>query len=364
MRIKSYFAATMMEAMAQAREELGEDAVLVSSRRAPIELRHQGEYEVVFGKLPAGAAEVPAGQTVAETPAAPTGPGLAEALSRLEKQIGEVRALVERETVVDPPSSRPAPRIAEASAGTRLLESAGLAPELAENLGRKLDARQNLLGPDRAMADLLANHVRFDPVLYPGRVVVLLGPAGSGRTTLLVKLAVQEGLAKRRTVRMISTDLDRVAAGEPLRSYAGLLGVSYQAVALESLAVALDETAAGDLVLVDTPSLFRDAGPGRFRLPDDDRLDVHLVLPASMQVEDMEAQVATAGEYQPRTLLFTRFDETVFPGAALSCAMRREMPISFVSSGVEIPADLAAASPELFAKRILKRRRTQAISAA
>lgn len=360
MRIKSYFAATMMAAMAQAREELGEDAVLVSSRRAPIELRHLGEYEVVFGKLPVAAAE----ETAEETLAAPAGSDLTDALIRLERQIGEVRALVEREPAVEPPTSRPAPRVQETSAGTRLLESAGLVPALAESLGRRLDARQSLLGPDRAMADLLANHVRFESALYPGRAVVLVGPAGCGRTTLLVKLAVQEGLAKRRPVRLISTDLDRVAAGEPLRSYARLLGVDYQAAALEELAGILDSSSAGELVLVDTPGLFRDAGRNRFRLPDDNRLDVHLVLPAPMQPEDMEAQATAAREYQPRTLVFTRFDETAFPGAALSCAIRSELPISFVSSGGEIPADLAPASPELFAKRILKRRRTQAISAA
>ncbi len=35
--------------MAAARQELGSDAMLVNTRRAPAESRHLGEYEVVFG---------------------------------------------------------------------------------------------------------------------------------------------------------------------------------------------------------------------------------------------------------------------------------------------------------------------------
>jgi flagellar biosynthesis GTPase FlhF len=48
MRIKSYFAAAVEDAMAQARQELGPEAMLVNTRKSPPEARHLGEYEVVF----------------------------------------------------------------------------------------------------------------------------------------------------------------------------------------------------------------------------------------------------------------------------------------------------------------------------
>ena len=48
MKIKSYFSRTVEDAMAQAREELGPEAVLVNSRKAEAETRELGEYEVVF----------------------------------------------------------------------------------------------------------------------------------------------------------------------------------------------------------------------------------------------------------------------------------------------------------------------------
>src|ERR1700687_1797399 len=49
MKIKSYFASSVEQAIQQARQELGTEAMLVPSRRAAVESRHLRAYEVVFG---------------------------------------------------------------------------------------------------------------------------------------------------------------------------------------------------------------------------------------------------------------------------------------------------------------------------
>src|ERR1022692_4322857 len=51
MKIKSYYSRTVEDAMAAARQEMGPDAMLVNSRKAPPEVRHLGEYEVVFANV-------------------------------------------------------------------------------------------------------------------------------------------------------------------------------------------------------------------------------------------------------------------------------------------------------------------------
>jgi flagellar biosynthesis GTPase FlhF len=58
MKLKSYFSATVEAAVEQARQELGEDALLVNARPSTPDTRHLGAYEVVFGA--AGAPQVPA----------------------------------------------------------------------------------------------------------------------------------------------------------------------------------------------------------------------------------------------------------------------------------------------------------------
>lgn len=52
MKIKSYFCGSVADALVMARQELGPDAMLVSSRKSPPESRHLGEYEVVFAHVP------------------------------------------------------------------------------------------------------------------------------------------------------------------------------------------------------------------------------------------------------------------------------------------------------------------------
>ncbi len=61
MRIKSYFAKSVDQAMAQAREELGEEAMLLNTRKAPADHPSGMNYEVIFGVVSAGVAgEAPA----------------------------------------------------------------------------------------------------------------------------------------------------------------------------------------------------------------------------------------------------------------------------------------------------------------
>src|SRR6185369_16471741 len=48
MKIKSYFAGSVEAAINHAKQELGEDAMLMNSRKSMPEARHLGEYEVVF----------------------------------------------------------------------------------------------------------------------------------------------------------------------------------------------------------------------------------------------------------------------------------------------------------------------------
>ena len=49
MRIKSYFSSSVERAIQEAREELGGEATLITSRRTAADARHLGAYEVVFG---------------------------------------------------------------------------------------------------------------------------------------------------------------------------------------------------------------------------------------------------------------------------------------------------------------------------
>src|ERR1035438_5849662 len=80
MRIKSFYASTVEGAVALARREMGAEAMLVESRKAPLEARHLGEYEVVCALVP---------EAETAKPQAPEDTGPQDA--RLAREMAEMR---------------------------------------------------------------------------------------------------------------------------------------------------------------------------------------------------------------------------------------------------------------------------------
>jgi flagellar biosynthesis protein FlhF len=183
------------------------------------------------------------------------------------------------------------------------------------------------------------------------RVVALAGPPGAGKTTMLAKLAVTCGLAARRSLALVSMDDFRVAGADQLRSYAAILGAGFQALdSVGALAHALDEYRGKRLVLIDTPGygprdMDRASDLARFLSTRPD-IATHLVLTASMKSADLTHVVERFEIFRPSSLLFTRLDETACFGTAFSASVRHAKPISFLSTGQEIPDDLAPATKE------------------
>src|SRR5258707_13257146 len=99
MRLKSYFAGTVESAMCLARQEMGEEAMLVNSRRSQPEARHLGAYEVVFAASQDPALEAAAARTAAaarpakvEEAPAPASPTLAQDMAEMKRQLAQISA--------------------------------------------------------------------------------------------------------------------------------------------------------------------------------------------------------------------------------------------------------------------------------
>src|SRR3954453_13791074 len=97
MRLKSYFAVTVESAIRLARQEMGEEAMLVSSRKAPADVRHLGAYEVVFAVAqdPAQAGGTAISPKV-EQAAATHAPDLVHELAEMRRQLAKVSVQVSR----------------------------------------------------------------------------------------------------------------------------------------------------------------------------------------------------------------------------------------------------------------------------
>ena len=385
MKIKSYFARTVEDAIALAARELGPDAMLLNSRRAGSESQHLGDYEVTF------AAETRADGAPAEgdAPSRPAAPphnradaALLREVAELRKELDGMRRSISRSMLA--PNWVGAPvDIPEAYAR---LVAAEVAPELAREIvegaaaragstprkGRSTEPNQNPAAFQRALADEAASHFRIEPSLGTGEsqpsIAALVGPPGAGKTTTLVKLAVHYGLAARRPALLLSLDTYRIAAAEQLRSYAAILGVGFQVLdTTAALAQAIEENRGKELILIDTPGLGFDdletaSALAQFLSTRRD-IDTHLVVPASMKSIDLNRIVDAFRIFEPNRLLFTKLDETRSFGPILTETARTGKALSFFATGQRIPEDLEEATRRRLWELVLEPAGTAAFKA-
>ena len=93
MRIKSFFASSVEHAIQEARQELGPDAMLITSRRSAPEARSLGAYEVVFGLQAASAKTIdkPSARPAAAAPPV----DLSSELQNLRAQLQEIKSTLQ-----------------------------------------------------------------------------------------------------------------------------------------------------------------------------------------------------------------------------------------------------------------------------
>jgi len=355
MKIKSYFSSSVEKAIQEARQEMGAEAMLLTTRRASRQTRHLGAYEVVFG-LPAANATPPS-----TTPSA----DLNVELQSLQAQLEEVKSAL---NVGNVRASEPAASSVPEELYRDLVD-ADLERDLARKIAEEAVSawRQTQPAPGslrgagmlrRLAIDSLSKRLRFAPEFAQrsqesGRSVVFVGPPGAGKTT----------------TRVISVDPHRVASQEKLRALAGVIGIGFTpASTLNEFAEALREFRTKNVILVDTPGYggrdFEGAQEISVCLAAAGHKEIHLVLPASMKRADLARYLRQYQLFQPDYLLFTRLDEAASCGAALSTAIAADKPLSYFSNGQSIPEDLEPAKSEPLTAYLNRREPAEAVSAA
>jgi len=259
----------------------------------------------------------------------------------------------------------------------RLLVAQGLRPSTAESLCLVLRRR---LSPESLQSDgdildalhrLCVEQIRVSgPLLNAAndyKVAMFVGPSGVGKTTAIVKLAAHYRLQENRSVALITLDTCRMAAVEHLRLYAKALGVP-----LETAQTAADVLEGvrrhrqANLIMIDTPGL----GPHETAqimnlggLKDSySSIETHLVMSATMRMQDLRRTVSRYEACAPSRLLFTKLDETEEYGNLLELAYQTSLPLSYWSNGQRVPEDFEPADSARLADLLLDRGSARFIS--
>lgn len=357
MRIKSYYAQTIPEAMERARMELGEDAMIIASNRTSGDTQRLGTYEVVFGVVDQGSAAEKPG--LPPKPAAPAPAQPSAGLERLKERMEDLRKSVS--------SKREQISAAKATASTKIasvLVQTGFPRLLADEIAAAVQQRQRDKNRDMlaAVRAEIASRIHVSPRLgmtgQTRSIVALVGAPGVGKTTMIAKLAVRYGLAGSRPTRLISTDTFRMGGTDLLRKYADAIGMPFEAPAdVNALERCLQSDDPNELVLIDTPG-FRPADSEKSAalaslLSKRADIDTHLLLPAYASVPDLHAMAIRLKSWLPSKLIFTGVDQCSSGASMVAYSIDSGLPVSFTSCGQEVPEDLEEASPSVLMSRLL-----------
>jgi flagellar biosynthesis protein FlhF len=186
---------------------------------------------------------------------------------------------------------------------------------------------------------------------------VFLGPAGVGKTTTIAKLAVHFAL-RNKSVALISLDSGRVGSQDQLALYSKLLGVPFAPVNdREEFLATLNRLHDRDLILIDTPGLNPVAPEGRMNLTallgETPELECHLLLSSAWSTANLAAAITGFSKFRLNSLIITKVDESRDFSGLFNQLCSHRLPVSYLTTGQRIPEDLEPASRQRIVSLLL-----------
>lgn len=181
-------------------------------------------------------------------------------------------------------------------------------------------------------------------------VVALVGPAGAGKTTSLMKVALSPRGVAHRKVGLLTLDTYRVGALEEIQTYGEIADLPVEvAYGPGDARAALGRLRSRDVILVDTPG--RGFGGGSTRwvevLEALDPDEVHLVMPAGLRTDVARSFLRSIPGVRPTHVLFTKLDEVPVDAALVEMAEALALPARWVADSPDIPSGLAPAGARI-----------------
>ncbi len=385
MKLRKYRAASIKQAFAQARAELGEDAVLLHQRKVP----HPSTPGLSLVEITV-AADLP-GDRIAASEVRPFfvdggepghqaprleasgDPGAKDAellrmraeYDRLREEMAQVRSLLLRQAQQSVGVPRPL------AGWYTALREVGLAADRVQHLLMGLDevlTPSALERPEMVEVALVQRLVADLPPargpLQPGqpgqpRVFVIVGPTGVGKTTTIAKLAAYYGVQRHIPIALVTADTYRIGAVGQLRTYGELIRAPLDvAYTPDELAEHIRRHQDKQIIFVDTPG----------RSPSDTEQlevlrsfmavledpDVHIAVAAGTSAEDARNVLEHFAVVPPSGLIVTKLDETSLYGLAYTTVRESQIPLAYLTTGQRVPEDIRLAQNVELAQLVVR----------
>lgn len=191
------------------------------------------------------------------------------------------------------------------------------------------------------------------------KVVYFVGSTGVGKTTTIAKITSRFVLENNLSVGLITADTYRIAAVEQLKVYADILGTEVKVVYNNNdMQLAVNKMAPNkDVVFIDTAGRSHKNVENMSELFElismTENSDCYVVLSLATKTEDLLSIINVYGLKLDFKVIFTKEDETLTLGNVLNVCFKSKKRVSYITNGQSVPNDIKVISPERVAELIL-----------
>ncbi|SEV95024.1 flagellar biosynthesis protein FlhF [[Clostridium] fimetarium] len=196
------------------------------------------------------------------------------------------------------------------------------------------------------------------------KVAFFIGPTGVGKTTTIAKIASTFKLEHQTKVAFITADTYRIAAVEQLNTYASIIDCPVDVVySADEIVDCLKLYESYDLILVDTAGRTHkneeqmteiiDLLQKAANTKDLYDIEVFLTLSITTKYKDLVKITEAYKDVQEYKIIFTKLDETCCLGNILNLKLLTNAPLSYTTSGQNVPTDIEVINEQSLAKQLL-----------
>ncbi len=365
MKVKRYVSPTVEEALGRIKEEMGRNAVILNRRkiktgRGLTKMFKKPMYEIV-----AAIDEIrPEEKLETKMPTQTMNNGY----RALEQKVDYLKTAMDVIVGELPPETRNREIPDILIPYYTLMKDIDIDPEIVKRIIKNVKSKLNLgFNYDydylhyRFKQEISSCFNEVKPIsLLEGQTAVatFVGPTGVGKTTTLAKLAAHHAVVMKKKVGIITFDTYRIAAVEQLRTYSEIMNVPVKVIyQVEDIEHAMQDYEGMDLILIDTAGVSHrnkmELMQLQRMLKEIENQQIFLVISATTNYRNVLDIISSYNFLKNCRILISKVDESISRGILLNIAVKANNPLSYITTGQNVPDDIERVDGEKMAALIL-----------
>lgn len=361
MKIKKYFAGSFNEGKVAIQADLGEDAIILSSKNT-VDANGNPIFEIVAAIDDANSTKRPMREKLSEIKTLSSmvtqasEPENNQPMHNYDQIFAEVANIkLTLNDINEQIKYKHSTALSKDLSNLyKTLRKAELNDDLALKMINFLSKKNHQLSYDELFSDAkkyLAKELFIAETLAPkekSQTVMFVGPTGSGKTMSLVKIAIVCKWVHKASVLIISSDTYKVGGSEQLQTYSSIAGlpfrIAYTANEIKSIIEAEQHY---DFVFIDTPGRSyknKDYVNELQNIQKSIRPDqTYLTLNANMSEATISDIISKFSQLKPTGTVLTKLDEIYRVGGVYSALVNNKIPLAYFTTGQQIPDEVEPA---------------------